>query len=89
MAGGARGADAKGDFKRETLTVNGIKTALLSAGQGEPLVFFHGGGVFHGFDFALPWTEHLQNRCQPRDFWLRTFLSREAVGAVHWEGADR
>ncbi len=60
MAGGARSANAKGVFKHESLTVNGIKTALLTAGQGEPLVFFHGGGVFHGFDFALPWTERFK-----------------------------
>ena len=60
MAGETRGADAKSVFKHESLTVNGIKTALLTAGQGEPLIFFHGGGVFHGFDFALPWTERFR-----------------------------
>ena len=44
------------EFKRETLTVNGVRVVLLSAGNGEPLVFFHGGGTFHGFDFARPWA---------------------------------
>jgi len=45
-------------FKQEFHVVNGVKTAVLRAGHGDPLVFFHGGGIFHGFDFAVPWTEH-------------------------------
>lgn len=49
-------AAAQAGFKRETLTVNGVKTVVLSAGRGEPLVFLHGAGTFHGFDFALPWA---------------------------------
>ncbi|HTW89218.1 MAG TPA: alpha/beta hydrolase [Candidatus Binataceae bacterium] len=60
MAGETRAAKAKSIFKHESLTVNGIKTAVMAAGQGEPLVFFHGGGVFSGFDFALPWTERFK-----------------------------
>jgi len=44
-------------FKRETHTVNGLKTTVLTAGRGEPLVFFHGAGLWHGINFALPWTE--------------------------------
>jgi len=44
-------------FKREELTVNGIKVVMLTAGKGEPLMFWHGAGTFHGFNFALPWTE--------------------------------
>jgi pimeloyl-ACP methyl ester carboxylesterase len=44
-------------FKRETHTVNGVKTVVLTAGQGEPLVFLHGAGIWHGINFALPWTE--------------------------------
>lgn len=43
-------------FERQTLAVNGIKTVVLTAGSGEPLVFLHGAGTFHGFDFALPWA---------------------------------
>ncbi|HUN52293.1 MAG TPA: alpha/beta hydrolase [Candidatus Sulfotelmatobacter sp.] len=44
-------------FTREERRVNGVKVAMLTAGQGEPLVFLHGAGTFHGFDFALPWAE--------------------------------
>jgi pimeloyl-ACP methyl ester carboxylesterase len=46
------------DFKQETLTVNGTKVALLTAGSGKPLLFFHGAGTWHGFNFALPWAAH-------------------------------
>jgi pimeloyl-ACP methyl ester carboxylesterase len=60
MADGKRGGNAKNPFKQEILTVNGVKTAMLTAGAGEPLIFFHGGGVFSGFDFAIPWTERFK-----------------------------
>ena len=49
--------DPLSGFKQEMHTVNGVKTAVLTAGRGEPLVFWHGAGVWHGFDFARPWTE--------------------------------
>lgn len=44
-------------FEREAHTINGVKTVVLTAGQGTPLVFLHGAGTWHGFNFALPWTE--------------------------------
>jgi pimeloyl-ACP methyl ester carboxylesterase len=44
-------------FERETLTVNGVKVVMLTAGIGEPLLFLHGAGTWHGFDFALPWAQ--------------------------------
>lgn len=50
-----RGAEHAG-FERETLNINGVKTVVLTAGRGEPLVLLHGAGTFHGFDFALPWA---------------------------------
>jgi pimeloyl-ACP methyl ester carboxylesterase len=43
-------------FERETYNINGVKTVVYSAGHGEPVVFFHGGGTVDGFDFADPWT---------------------------------
>ncbi len=45
-------------FERETFTVNGIKIVMLTAGSGDPLLFLHGAGTWHGFDFALPWASH-------------------------------
>jgi pimeloyl-ACP methyl ester carboxylesterase len=37
--------------------VNGADTAVRTAGDGEPLVFFHGGGVVEGADCFLPLAE--------------------------------
>ena len=44
-------------FKRETHTVNGVKTIVLAAGSGASLVFLHGAGIWHGINFAVPWTQ--------------------------------
>jgi len=44
-------------FAREEVTIGGVKTVYLTAGSGEPLLFLHGGGTFHGFEFAKPWAE--------------------------------
>jgi pimeloyl-ACP methyl ester carboxylesterase len=44
------------EFRRETLTVNGVSVVMLTAGSGDPLVVFHGAGTSQGFNFALPWT---------------------------------
>ncbi len=35
----------------ETLMVKGRKAEILTVGNGEPLVFLHGGGIIEGFDF--------------------------------------
>lgn len=43
-------------FERNEYTVNGIKTVVYSAGEGPPLVFWHGAGTFHGIDFAKDWS---------------------------------
>lgn len=44
------------EFSREKLNVNGVDVTMLTAGSGEPLLYFHGAGTFNGFDFALPWA---------------------------------
>jgi pimeloyl-ACP methyl ester carboxylesterase len=44
------------EFRREQLNVNGVGVTMLTAGTGDPLVFFHGAGTRTGFDFALPWA---------------------------------
>ncbi len=49
--------DPFAQFQRETHTINGVKTVILTAGRGEPLVFLHGAGIWHGLGFALPWAE--------------------------------
>lgn len=45
------------EFKKETLKINGVDTVVYTAGQGEPLLFLHGAGTFHGFEFAKSWAE--------------------------------
>lgn len=47
-------------FTREFHTADGVKTAVFTAGRGEPLVFFHGAGTIDGFDFAEPWAERFR-----------------------------
>ena len=49
-----------GKFAREAYTVNGVKTVVYTAGSGDPLVFFHGGGTVDGFDFAEAWAERFK-----------------------------
>ncbi len=54
-----------------TFDVNGTKTVVLTAGDPDapPLVFFHGAGTFHGWQFAEPWTEqHRVARAVPSRF---------------------
>jgi pimeloyl-ACP methyl ester carboxylesterase len=45
------------EFKKETLKINGVDTVVYSAGSGEPLLFLHGGGTWHGYEFAKKWPE--------------------------------
>jgi pimeloyl-ACP methyl ester carboxylesterase len=49
-------------FDRVTLDVNGTPTVVLAAGDesAPPLVFFHGAGTFHGWQFAEPWTSQFR-----------------------------
>jgi pimeloyl-ACP methyl ester carboxylesterase len=44
-------------YTEERHTVNGVETVVLTAGSGEPLVFFHGAGTVTGFDALLPLAE--------------------------------
>jgi pimeloyl-ACP methyl ester carboxylesterase len=41
-------------YTEERHDINGIDTAVLTAGEGEPLVFLHGAGTAMGFDALLP-----------------------------------
>jgi pimeloyl-ACP methyl ester carboxylesterase len=44
-------------FHEEHIDVNGIETAVFIAGDGDPVVFFHGAGTAFGFDHLLPLAE--------------------------------
>src|SRR5262245_37620752 len=47
-------------FQETRLDINGIDTLTLSAGAGDPVVFFHGGGTASGFDWLLPIADHFR-----------------------------
>ena len=42
------------EYREDRHEINGIDTAVLTAGEGDPLVFFHGAGTATGFDALLP-----------------------------------
>jgi pimeloyl-ACP methyl ester carboxylesterase len=44
-------------YREERFSINGVETVVLIAGEGEPLVFFHGAGTVTGFDALLPLAE--------------------------------
>jgi pimeloyl-ACP methyl ester carboxylesterase len=50
-------------FERREIVLNGLKSVWYEAGQGPPVLYFHGGGAFHGVQFARPWTEHFRVIC--------------------------
>ncbi|WP_315837296.1 alpha/beta hydrolase [Bradyrhizobium prioriisuperbiae] len=47
-------------FQREVHTVNGVNIVMYTAGEGPPLLFLHGAGTFHGFEFAAKWAENFR-----------------------------
>jgi pimeloyl-ACP methyl ester carboxylesterase len=47
-------------FSEERIDVNGIDTAVFTAGEGEPLLFLHGAGTAVGFDSMLPLAERFR-----------------------------
>src|SRR5262245_61736402 len=47
-------------FSEDRLTINGIETVVLSAGEGDPLVYLHGAGTVTGFDALLPLAERFR-----------------------------
>lgn len=47
-------------FEREVHVVNGSPVVVYAAGQGVPLVYFHGAGTFQGFQFLRRFTEHFR-----------------------------
>jgi pimeloyl-ACP methyl ester carboxylesterase len=47
-------------FTEEHVDVNGIDTAVFTAGEGEPLVFLTGAGTAPGFDGLLPLADQFR-----------------------------
>ncbi|MQA94610.1 MAG: alpha/beta fold hydrolase, partial [Streptosporangiales bacterium] len=44
-------------YTESVYEINGIATAVLTAGTGDPLLFLHGAGTVTGFDALLPLAE--------------------------------
>jgi pimeloyl-ACP methyl ester carboxylesterase len=44
-------------FRRDERLVDGVRTVVYSAGQGPPVVYLHGGGSWHGFEWARDWLD--------------------------------
>jgi len=47
-------------FQRDEYLVDGVRSVVYSAGSGAPVVYFHGGGTFHGFEWARDWTDRFR-----------------------------
>jgi pimeloyl-ACP methyl ester carboxylesterase len=44
-------------FARDEYVVDGVRSVVYSAGSGPTVVYFHGGGTFHGFEWARDWLD--------------------------------
>src|SRR5215469_14389996 len=47
-------------FTRDEYVVDGIRSVVYNAGEGPAVVYFHGGGTFHGFEWARGWLDRFR-----------------------------
>ena len=50
-------------FERHEIDLHGVRTVYYEAGDGPTVVYFHGGGAFHGIQFARPWLSRFRVIC--------------------------
>jgi len=50
-------------FERIVRRVEGIESVTYAIGEGEPLVYFHGGGTFHGFEWVRALASEFRVYC--------------------------
>lgn len=50
-------------FDRIVHRIDGIETVTYAIGSGKPLVYFHGGGTFHGFEWVRPLANEFRVFC--------------------------
>jgi pimeloyl-ACP methyl ester carboxylesterase len=44
------------EFERTVVRVDGIDSVIYAIGSGPAVVYFHGGGTFHGLEWARDWA---------------------------------
>lgn len=50
-------------FERIVHRVEGVETVTYAIGDGDPLVYFHGGGTFHGFEWVRSLADEFRVYC--------------------------
>lgn len=44
-------------FERSVYRIDGVETVVYEIGDGPPCVYFHGGGTYHGFEWARDFAD--------------------------------
>jgi len=44
-------------FERTVHRIDGVESVVYAIGEGAPLVYFHGGGTYHGFEWARDFAD--------------------------------
>ncbi len=47
-------------FARWEYRIGGVKTVVYTIGEGRPVVYWHGGGTWHGFAWAREWADRFK-----------------------------
>jgi pimeloyl-ACP methyl ester carboxylesterase len=47
-------------FERSEISVAGVSCVIYAIGAGPAVVYFHGGGTFHGFEWARAWADRFR-----------------------------
>jgi pimeloyl-ACP methyl ester carboxylesterase len=54
------GARTPAGFERHEYVINGVRTIVNVGGAGQPVLYLHGAGNWHGIDFVSGWLDRLQ-----------------------------
>jgi pimeloyl-ACP methyl ester carboxylesterase len=56
----AQPAYSTAGFRRTVHRIDGIESVVYEIGEGPPAVYFHGGGTFHGFEWAREFADRFR-----------------------------
>lgn len=59
LLSGDRRVEHRG-YQRQNYLIDGCDTSVFRKGNGTPLIYLHGGGTWHGLEFAKDWTDHFE-----------------------------